>query len=115
MMKRFFSGLLLVMLIVSQTSAQENDQNAAGTLLEQLQEQNLVIGGYGQVDYNQPLDSDFRRNGKLDVHRLVMLFGYSFSPKTSMITEIEYEHVSEVYIEQAFLNYRLNPKLNIRG
>ncbi|MGM0377407.1 MAG: hypothetical protein ACQEQ0_11565, partial [Bacteroidota bacterium] len=91
-MKRFFTGLLLLVLMAAQGTAQEDEQNAAGTLLEQLQEQNLVIGGYGQVDYNQPLDTDFRRNGKLDVHRLVMLFGYSFSPKTSMITEIEYEH-----------------------
>ena len=31
------------------------------------------------------------------------------------ITEIEVEHVKEVYVEQAFLNYRVNDWLNIRG
>jgi len=80
-----------------------------------LNNQGLTIGGYGNVDYNQPLDKDFRQNGKLDVHRLVMLFGYHFNSRTSLITEVEYEHVKEVYIEQAFLNYRLHPKMNLRA
>jgi len=114
-MKRFISGFLLLILMVAAATGQESEKNAAGNLLEQLQEQNLVIGGYGQVDYNQPIEADFRRNGKLDVHRLVMLFGYSFSPKTSMITEIEYEHVSEVYIEQAFIEHRLTRGINFVG
>ena len=78
-------------------------------------QQGLTIGGYGNIDYNQPIDNNVRQNGKLDVHRLVMLFGYHFNSKTSLITEIEYEHVTEVYIEQAFLNHRINSKLNLRG
>ncbi|MBK6964385.1 MAG: hypothetical protein IPH20_10730 [Bacteroidales bacterium] len=59
----------------------------------------LVIGGYGEVHYNQPLSSKTMSNGTLDVHRMVLLLGYNFSPKTQFISEIEYEHVSEVYIE----------------
>jgi hypothetical protein len=75
----------------------------------------ITIGGYAQIDYNQPFSSDRRYNGILDVHRLVMLFGYNFNSRTQFITEIEYEHVSEVYIEQAFLQYRILPWLNFRG
>lgn len=115
-MKQLFALVTILTLTTFIANAQNNTSgSAANKLLEQLQEQNIVIGGYGQIDYNQPLDSDFRRNGKLDVHRLVMLFGYSFSPKTSMITEIEYEHVSEVYIEQAFIQHRIANGFNLVG
>ncbi len=75
----------------------------------------ITIGGYAQIDYNQPFSSDRRYNGILDVHRLVMLFGYNFNSRTQFITEIEYEHISEVYVEQAFLQYRILPWLNFRG
>lgn len=76
----------------------------------------LSIGGYGQIDYNQPINTDKAGNlGKLDVHRLVMMFGYKFNKKTNFITELEIEHVSEIYVEQAFLSYRLNKFINFRG
>lgn len=87
--------------------------NTAERLL--MTEGRLTIGGYGEVHYNQPIEKSTLSNGKLDVHRIVMLFGYNFNERTSFITEIEYEHVKEVYIEQAFLQYRLNSMLNFRA
>jgi hypothetical protein len=72
----------------------------------------LTIGGYAQIDYNEPEGS---KPGKLDVHRLVMLFGYKFNDKVSFLTEIEWEHVKEVYVEQAFVNYSFSTALNLRG
>jgi len=72
----------------------------------------LTIGGYAQIDYNEP---DGSTPGNLDVHRLVMLFGYNFNDKVSFLTEIEFEHVKEVYVEQAFVNYNVNSNFNIRG
>ena len=72
----------------------------------------LTIGGYVQIDYNEP---DGSTPGKLDVHRLVMLFGYKFTDKVSFLTEIEFEHVKEVYVEQAFVNYNVNNNFNIKG
>ena len=51
----------------------------------------------------------------MDVHRLVLLFGYRFTNKLSFVTEIEIEHVSEVYVEQAFFNYAFNTYFNLRG
>ncbi|WP_372936100.1 hypothetical protein, partial [Mariniphaga sediminis] len=76
---------------------------------------NLKIGGYGGVHYNQPLDSEVRQNGKMDVHRFIMLLGYSFSNRTQFISEIEFEHVKEVYIEQAFLQHKINNYINFRA
>jgi hypothetical protein len=108
-------ALTAIINIQAQTEEGQNTlyQNAAEKLLAT--DGNLTIGGYGEVHYNQPLNSDIMQNGKLDVHRVVMLFGYSFNNKTQFITEIEYEHVKEVYIEQAFLQHRLNNYINFRG
>ncbi len=54
-------------------------------------------------------------SGTLDVHRLVMLFGYNFNERLKFVSEIEYEHVKEVFVEQAFLQYKLNNYINLRG
>ncbi len=97
-------------------SGQENEGssiNAAEKLLQS--ESRLSIGGYAQIDYNQPVKDNKYSNAKLDVHRLVLLFGYRFSEKTNFVTEIELEHVKEVYVEQAFLNHEFLPWLNFRG
>jgi len=88
-------------------------QNTADQLLNS--NQKLSIGGYAQIDYNQKFSSDTRSNGTLDVHRVVLMFGYRFNDRTNFVTEIEYEHVSEVYVEQAFLNYKINDWMNFRG
>ncbi len=88
-------------------------KNAAETMLNS--DSKLTIGGYGQIDFNQPLSSTKFESGKLDVHRLVMLFGYRFTKKLQFITEIEFEHVKEVYIEQAFINYSFNNYINFRA
>jgi hypothetical protein len=87
--------------------------NLATNLMQK--EGKLTIGGYAQIDYNQPLSSDTYNTGTLDVHRLVLLFGYKFNERTQFITEVEFEHVSEVYVEQAFLNYKINDYMDFRG
>jgi len=76
-------------------------KNGAQSILSGQLSKGIVVGGYGQIDYNQK-EGD---NGVLDVHRMVLLMGYKFSDKVQFITEIEFEHVKEVFVEQAFLNY----------
>jgi hypothetical protein len=76
---------------------------------------NLKIGGYGEVHYNQPVSPDIRKNGTLDVHRIIMMLGYQFNDKVQFVSELEFEHVSEVYVEQAFLQYKLSNSVNFRG
>ncbi|MBT8327482.1 MAG: hypothetical protein KJP21_07145, partial [Bacteroidia bacterium] len=89
-------------------------KNSAQTLIDS-KGGNLLMAAYGEVHYNQQVDPDTRYNGELDVHRQVLLFGYKFDQKTSFITEIEIEHIKEVFLEQAFLNYQAKPWLNVQA
>lgn len=113
----FFSAALLLGVLFTQAQTQDqvtpSYQNIADKLLSS--DSKLTIGGYGEVHYHQPFDSDLRQNGELDVHRMVMLFGYQFNERTSFVTELEFEHVSEVYVEQAFLQHKINKAINFRA
>jgi len=114
-MKKVLFTLIVLIAGISLVSAQSQDTliNTASTLLNKGGK--LNIAGYAEMDFNQPIEKGIRRNGKVDVHRLVMLFGYNFDKKLSFITEIEFEHVKEVFVEQAFVNYKIKPWLNFRG
>lgn len=89
----------------------QNQQNAAQRILSGNINSGVTVGGYGEVTYNQP-EGD---NGELDVQRLVLLFGYKFNDKVQFVTEVELEHVEEVFVEQAFLQYSLTDNINLRG
>ncbi|MFA9389418.1 MAG: hypothetical protein ACERKD_06405 [Prolixibacteraceae bacterium] len=108
---------LLVLLLVTAfvSRGQETNRNNAAQKLMSKTDEKLTIGGYAQIDYNQPYESQVQRNGKLDVHRMVLLFGYNFSDRTQFVTELEIEHVVEVYVEQAWLNHRIANGLNFRS
>ncbi len=86
-------------------------QNSSQRILSGNYGKAVTLSGYGEMVYNQPEGN----NGTLDVHRLVLLFGYKFDEKTQFVTEIEVEHVEEIYIEQAFVNYALSNNVNLRG
>jgi len=89
----------------------QKQQNAAQRILSGNVSSGVTVGGYGEITYNQP-EGD---NGELDVQRLVLLFGYKFNDKTQFVTEVELEHVNEVFVEQAFLQYSVSDNLNLRG
>lgn len=112
--------LIFLLAISSGIYAQNNKTNSkypfANSAEKLLQTQGkLLIGGYGEVHYNQPLNNGIKYNGILDVHRLVLLFGYRFSKRLEFISELEFEHVKEVFVEQAFMQYRISPAVNIRA
>lgn len=100
---------------VTNAQDQKEPQSIGSTILEKIKSEKLSIGGYGEVHYNQQISGKERYNGNMDVHRMVLFFGYQFNDKTSFVTEIEYEHVKELYVEQAFLNYNIKPNTSIRG
>lgn len=102
-------------LIGQQITESESQQNSGDRLLKSTSDNKLTIGGYAQMDYNQPFSDSLKKAGELDVHRLVILFGYRFNNKLEFLTEIEMEHVKEVYVEQAFMRYKFNPKLNFKA
>ena len=114
-------NLILCLLLVSFTAAQtktdsitlipQSQLNAAQRLLSGNYGSAVTVGAYGEMLYNQP-EGD---NGELDVQRLVLLFGYRFDEKTQFVTEIELEHVNEVFVEQAFVNYAVGSNVSLRG
>ena len=93
----------------------QDQYNSASTQLNNLlsTEKGLSIGGYGEITYNNIEGSS--TPAEIDVQRLVVLFAYKFDDRTSFVTEIEYEHVKEVYVEQAFINYAVADGVNLRG
>jgi hypothetical protein len=110
------------LVLISLLNAQENGEQKAQepesiseSIFDDESQKKLHFGGYGQIDFNQPIDKDYNQNGTLDVHRLVLFAGYEFNSKTKFITEIEFEHVSEVYVEQAYLNYQLFDNMSVKG
>lgn len=113
--------LLLAILVASLTYAQtaqdsitfnpQQQLNAAQRILSGNYGKAVTVGAYGELTYNQPE----ALNGELDVQRLVLLFGYKFNDKTQFVTEVEFEHVKEVFVEQAFVNYAVASNVSLRG
>ena len=114
MKKTILTGILLS--IITVVSAQDRALIPSPIWTKKIigSNEGLHIGGYGQIDFNLPTrDGSIHRNGTLDVHRFVTFIGYNFNEKTSFVSEIEFEHVSEVFVEQAFLNYRLENNMSL--
>ncbi|MDB2612523.1 hypothetical protein N9Z00_02035 [Flavobacteriaceae bacterium] len=113
--------VLIILIMVSVVDAQtaqdtitfdpQKQLNAAQRLLSGNYGKAVTLGAYGEMTYNQPESN----NGELDVQRLVLLVGYKFSDQVQFVTEIEFEHVEEVYVEQAFVNYAIAPNVSLRG
>jgi len=104
-----FSSLLV--------SAQNNEppKGLAESFMDKSTGKKLSMGMYGHVDFTQPLDDSLRKNSKLDVTRLVMLVNAKFSDKLDFFSEVEFEHVKELWVEQAFMQTRFNDALMLKG
>ncbi|MDE1915887.1 MAG: hypothetical protein KGJ57_07480 [Sphingomonadales bacterium] len=81
---------------------------------------NTTIGGYGEVSYNAYVHDSSRNQA--DLKRFVLFFGHRFNDKLSLMSEVEFEHAvtsssdkGEAEIEQAYLNYAFNPRLNVKA
>ena len=73
-----------------------------------------VLGGYGEINYNNYKD-DSRRD-EFDLQRFILFLGHRFSDRTRLYSEIEFEHSvtngddqysGEVAMEQAYIEQRL--------
>lgn len=115
--------LSLIFFSINKSVAQEPDSlknnfsyNTANSIVySEDTTRKLTIGGYAHLDYNQQFADSARHNGFLDVPRLVVFMGYKFNSRTHFVSEIEFEHVNEAAVEQAFLNYRLTRFMDIRA
>ena len=79
----------------------------------------LSIGGYGEVVLTMPNsekhDGSFNSTpARGEVLRNVLYIGYKYSDKWILNTEIELEHVNEVYVEFAYVDYLHNEHFNWR-
>ncbi len=108
----FYCGIMVAQTKTDSITLDPQKQiNAAQRLLSGNYSSAVTVGAYGEVNYNQPEGT----NGELDVQRLVLLFGYNFNDKVQFVTEVEVEHVQEVFVEQAFINYNVANNVNLRG
>jgi len=88
-------------------------QTAAGS------ETRLPVAGYMDFHANKLSGDSFRP----DFHRFVLLFGHSFSDRFKFWSELEVEHSlveggeesGEVALEQAYLDFLITPKFNLRA
>lgn len=118
---KFLSAITLLLSLnsyaqIKDTTKTNEPLNAVNTIVYGAnQNQNLTIGAYGQLEFTQQFADTARHNALLDVHRLVMFMGYKFNKRTDFVTEIEFEHVNEAYVEQAFLNYSVTRWMDIRA
>lgn len=112
-----FSLIIILILFFKLLNAQETlaPQSISESFMNRPSDKKLMLGLYGHVDYIQPLNDSLRKNGKLDVTRLVMLMNYKFSDKLEFFGEVEFEHVIELWVEQAFMQYRFNDAFMLRG
>ncbi len=78
-------------------------------------DQGLSIGGYGEVLYQNYNGSDTDATDTFDMLRAILYFGYKFTDKWVLNTEIELEHAEEAFVEFAYLDYLHNEALNFRG
>lgn len=82
-------------------------------------EMRLPVAGYMDFHVNRDAGSPYMP----DFHRFVLLFGHSFSDRIKFWSELEVEHAlvvgglesGEVALEQAFLDFLITPKFNIRA
>ena len=120
--------LQLKEMLKTQSEVQEETMDAIESQNEVVRsiEQNTVglkdtsIGGYAELNWAN-FDGD--KKDEFDVQRFIIFLGHSFSDKTRMMSEIEFEHAQvkggesggEVAMEQAYIEHTIKDGLNMRA
>jgi len=82
-------------------------------------ERTTALSGYMDFHYNK----DEFRDGQIDFHRFVLLVTHSFSDRLRFVSELEIEHAfvegqeeaGEIELEQAYLDFLLSRRFNVRA
>jgi hypothetical protein len=75
------------------------------------------IGGYAELFYRNELE-DFAGGEPADdsdIYRVILYFGYRFTPRLLFNAEIEFEHQNELNVEFAYLDFAVTGSLGIRA
>lgn len=110
----YFFLTLITSLPVAYGQVDNEPKNLSSEILAK-KEDKLVFGGYGQADFSKQFVKNRILNSSIDISRLVLSMGYNFSPKTTFFSEVEFEHVKELFVEQAFINHSFNDFLTLRA
>ena len=104
----------------SEAPVEDNSAQGAGTDMlffsaaADPEEGRTVVGGYGEINYNNYKDDSLR--DEFDLQRFILFLGHRFSERTRLYSEIEFEHSvieggdsssGEVAMEQAYIEQRL--------
>tara|TARA_B110000459_G_scaffold76758_1_gene86373 strand:+ start:769 stop:2055 length:1287 start_codon:yes stop_codon:yes gene_type:complete len=116
-MKKLILLTILCFISVSTLNAQTYLDSTINSSTKKIMfaDQNFAIGSYGEAHYNHDIEDGTFQNGTMDLHRVILFMGYKFKKNLQFFTEIEFEHVKEVYVEQAFMNYSINSAFNIKA
>lgn len=80
----------------------------------------VSIGGYGELLYERFGDETEAGSAsgsldRFDALRAILYVGYKFSDRLLFNSEIEVEHAEEVFLEFAYLDYKLGDHLGVRA
>jgi hypothetical protein len=82
--------------------------------------QGVSIGGYGEILYQNFART--REDGapatsrdRFDALRAIVYLGYKFNDRLLVNTEVEIEHANEIFLEFAYLDYLLHPRVGVRA
>jgi len=83
-------------------------------------ERGVSIGGYGEFLYEnysaeRQDGTASGRSDQLDALRAIIYVGYKFDDRFLFNSEIEVEHADEIFLEFAYLDYRLSDNFGLRG
>ncbi len=82
---------------------------------------NTRIGGYGEFTYTNIRHEDETgktvangTNPEADAQRFILYIAHDFSPKWKLSSEIEIEHVNQIFLEQATIDYIHSDAINFQ-
>ena len=80
----------------------------------------VSIAGYGEMLLENYADQNGRgdetgKTTQFDYLRAIVYAGYRFNDKFLFNSEIEIEHAKEIFVEFAYLDYRVTESLGVRG
>jgi hypothetical protein len=102
-----------------QAERAEKSQSGGASLSDK-----TTIGGYGELHYNNfsgdTATGGARDKDEIDFHRFVLYFGHRFNDWISFKSELELEHSNTenggaVELEQAYLDFNFNEKVNAKA
>jgi len=105
------SGFLLISLSALTSEAQSTESSSRSSA--------SALSGYMELQFTKPDVGD----PVLDFHRFVLLFAHRFSDRIRFVSELEVEHAlveggeesGSVELEQAYLDFLLDRRFNIRA